>query len=109
METLLNAIATCSAVDVIDILEKRRTPVARLEVLVSAERRTEAPRRIQRLELEFRIDGEGIDAEHAERAIALSFEKYCSVAATLAPDTAVETVVVVNGVAASPVTQTLGT
>ena len=97
VETLLNAIATCSGVDVIDILAKRRTPLARFEVLVSAQRRAEAPRRLQRLELEFRIDGDGIDAEHAERAIQLSFEKYCSVAASLANDIAVETRLTLNG------------
>ena len=97
VETLLNAIATCSGIDVIDILAKRQTPLARFEVLVSAQRRAEAPRRLQRLELEFRIDGDGIDAEHAERAIQLSFEKYCSVAASLASDIAVETRLTLNG------------
>jgi uncharacterized OsmC-like protein len=45
---------------------------------------------------------------HAERAVALAFEKYCSVAATFAPDTVVETVVVVNGVAGTTVEQRLG-
>jgi putative redox protein len=97
VETLLNAIATCSGVDVIDILAKRRTPVTRFEVLVTAERRADAPRRVQRLELEFRIDGVEIDAEQAERAIQLSFEKYCSVAASLASDIAVETKLTLNG------------
>ena len=97
VETLLNACATCSGVDVIDILEKRRTPIERLEVRVSATRRPMAPRRVQRLELEFHIDGALIEAEHAERAIQLSFEKYCSVAASLAPDIVAESVLVLNG------------
>ena len=62
-----------------------------------ATRRSEAPRRVQRLELEFHIDGADIDAEYAERAIQLSFEKYCSVAASLAADVIAETTLVLNG------------
>ena len=98
VETLLNALATCSAVDVLDVLTKRRTPAERLVVNVTATRRTEAPRRVERVDVEFVIDGEGILVEHAERAIQLSFEKYCTVAASLAPDIVAETTLVLNGV-----------
>ena len=97
VETLLNAIATCSGVDVLDILAKRRTPAEQFVVNVTATRRNEAPRRVQRLEIEFRIDGAAIEAQHAERAIELSFEKYCSVAASLAPDIVAETTLILNG------------
>lgn len=97
VETLLNAIASCSGVDVLDILAKRRTPAERFVVNVTATRRSEAPRRVQRLDIEFHVDGPGIEVDHAERAIALSFEKYCSVAASLAPDIVAETTLVLNG------------
>jgi len=102
VETLLNAIATCGSVDVIDILAKRRTPVERFVVNVTATRRAEAPRRVQHLEMEFQIEGAGITVEHADRAIELSFEKYCSVAASLASDIVAETVLVLNGDRGSP-------
>ena len=97
VETLLNAIATCGSVDVIDILAKRRTPAERFIANVTATRRSEAPRRVMHLELELHIDGAGITVDHAERAIELSFEKYCSVAASLAPDIVAETILVLNG------------
>lgn len=97
VETLLGAIATCSGVDVLDILAKRRTPAERFVVDVTATRRTEAPRRVERLEIVFTIDGANIDAADAERAIQLSFEKYCSVAASLAADIETETKLVLNG------------
>ena len=97
VETLLNAIVTCSGVDVVDILAKRRTPVSRFEARIRAERRKEAPRRVERLEIEFHVDGEGIEAEHAERAIELALEKYCSVSASLAPDIVSESRLVLNG------------
>ena len=102
VETLLNALATCSAVDVLDVLAKRRTPAEQLVVNVAATRRTEAPRRVERLDIEFAIDGKGIQVEHAERAIQLSFEKYCTVAASLAPDIVTQTTLVLNGERQAP-------
>ena len=103
VETLLNAIATCSSLDVIDIIAKRRTAVEKLAVKIAAERRPDYPRRIMRLEMEFIIDGAEIEAEHAERAIHLSFERYCSVAGSLGPDIMVETRLTLNGVSREPV------
>jgi putative redox protein len=97
--TLLGALASCSSVDVIEILAKRRTPVEKLEVVVNAERRGDAPKRLLRAHLEFRVTGVGIEAVHAERAIALSIEKYCSVASSLSPDIAISSALVLNGAA----------
>lgn len=97
VETLLNALATCSAVDIIDILAKRKTPVEAMSIHIAAERRPEAPRRVMHLDIEYRIDGPGIERQHAERAIQLSYERYCSVAASLAPDIIAETRLTLNG------------
>jgi putative redox protein len=107
-DALLSALAACSGVDVVDILAKRRTPVERLSIEVEGERRETTPRRFLRLRISFRVDGAGIEAVHAERAVTLAFEKYCTVAASLAPDIVVETVVVLNGVPGAPVAQPLG-
>ncbi len=102
VETLLNAIATCSS---LDIIAKRRTPVERLSVKITAHRRPDYPRRIMRLEMEFVIDGAEIETEHAERAVHLSFERYCSVAGSLGSDIVVETRLTLNGVTGDPVQQ----
>jgi putative redox protein len=109
VETLLNAVATCSAADVIDIIAKRNTPVERLVIRVAAERRPEFPRRVRHLTLEFQIDGAGIERVHAERAIQLSFERYCSVAASLAPDIVTEAKLTLNGEAFPAVPQKVWT
>jgi putative redox protein len=108
-DALLTALATCSAVDVVDILGKRRTPVEQFVVDVEGRRRNEAPRRFEHILLTLRIDGAGIERVHAERAIQLAFEKYCSVAASLAPDIVVETIVVLNGEEGAPVRQRIFT
>ena len=89
----------------VDILAKRRTPVEKLTIDVEGERREDIPRRFVRLTLTYNLDGAGAEALHAERAVALAFEKYCSVAASLAPDIVAETIVVVNGVRGTPVRQ----
>ena len=97
VDALVSALACCTGIDVVDILGKRRTPPTRLVVDAHAERRAEHPRRVERVLLTFTVDGEGIEVEQTERAIALALEKYCSVAATLAPGVVVESTVVVNG------------
>jgi putative redox protein len=104
-DALLSALAACSGIDVVDILAKRRTPVEALAIEVQGERRAEPPRRFVRLTVSYVIYGAGIERVHAERAVQLAFEKYCSVAASLAPDTAVHTVVVLNGEAGQSVPQ----
>src|SRR5438067_11779742 len=85
-ETLLSALATCVSYDVIDILEKQRTPIASLEIDVVGERVETIPRRYKHITLKFRIGGPGIEQDKALRAIELSANKYCSVRETLRPD-----------------------
>jgi putative redox protein len=97
VDALLSAFGACAAIDVVEILEKRRTPVERLTVEVVGTRVTTTPRRLRHVRLEFRIDGAGIERVHAERAIELSVEKYCSVRASLAPDIVIEKALVLNG------------
>ena len=105
VDALVSALATCIGIDVVDILGKRRTPPSRLVIEAHAERRAEHPRRVERVKMDFVVDGDGIEIGHTERAVGLALEKYCSVAATLATDVVVETRVVVNGEAGALVTQ----
>ena len=97
MDALLSALAACAGIDVVDILGKRRTPPQQFRVEAAGTRRETPPRRYTHVRLRFVLDGDAIEAVHAERAIALAFETYCSVAASLAPDTVLETTLVLNG------------
>jgi putative redox protein len=90
VDGLLASLATCTLVDVVDILAKRRTPVASLEMEVVAERVDTVPRRLKHVTLNYRIDGAGIERVHAERAVELAVTKYCSVRDSLRPDVPVE-------------------
>jgi putative redox protein len=104
IDSVLGALAACSGIDVVEYLAKRRTPVEAFDVEVTAIRRGTAPRRVLSAGLEFRLDGRAIEAEHAERAVALAFGRYCSVAASLAPDIAFELTLRLNGGEPRPVT-----
>jgi putative redox protein len=91
VDVLLTALATCSSIDVVGILAKRRTPVHALEIDVVGERaNNRVPRKLIRIVLTFRIAGAGIEREHAERAIDLAVNKYCSVRDSLDPKIPVE-------------------
>lgn len=91
VDVLLTALASCSSIDVIGILAKRRTPVKSLEIDVVGERADDrVPRKVRRILLTFRITGAGIEREHAERAVELSVTKYCSVRDSLDPGIPIE-------------------
>ena len=90
VDTLIGALAACAAIDVVEILAKRRTPVASLQVQATGERAHATPARVTRAVLAFTISGAGIERVHAERAIDLSVNKYCSVRDSLDPEMPVE-------------------
>lgn len=86
VELLLVAAATCTAADVVIILQKQRIKLAALEVAVLGTRRETEPRRYTAIAFHFTVRGDGADETKARRAIDLSLEKYCSVVSSLAPD-----------------------
>ncbi|OLC08016.1 MAG: hypothetical protein AUH41_09195 [Gemmatimonadetes bacterium 13_1_40CM_66_11] len=89
VEMLLLAAATCTASDVVIILQKQRVELESLEILVRGTRRDEEPRRYTAIAFHFIVRGEGADDTKVRRAVDLSLEKYCSVVASLAPDIAI--------------------
>jgi len=82
-ELVLSALAGCASVDVVDILAKKRTPLSHLKVEVSAEQDSDPPWTFRKIHLKFIVRGEGLTEKNVEQAIALSKEKYCSVASSL--------------------------
>lgn len=86
VEILLEALGACSAVDVVVILEKSRTPAARLEVSLAGNRHDPEPRYFTDTTVRFDIWGADIRPETVRRAINLSFTKYCSVYHSLRGD-----------------------
>lgn len=97
MEALLGSVATCMAYDVVEIMKKRRTPLASYCMEVEGERVDEIPARYTQIVVRHVVKGDGITAESLQRAAQLSHEKYCSVAASLNCEILVETVLKEEG------------
>ena len=85
LELLLLALGGCTGADVVAILKKKRERVTDYRVEIRGERREEHPRSYKRLELRHIVRGYSIAEASVARAVQLSSEKYCSVAATLRP------------------------
>lgn len=84
MEMVLLGLGGCSAFDVVHILQKGRRAVAACEVEIDAERAAVDPKVFTRIHMHFIVRGAELDRARVERAVALSADKYCSVARMLA-------------------------
>jgi len=85
VELLLIALGSCTAVDVISILQKKRERVTDYRVEVRGTRREEHPRAYTRMEVRHIVRGQNVSERSVASAVELSETKYCSVAATLRP------------------------
>jgi putative redox protein len=72
------ALAGCMTMDVAYILTKGRQTFHALRSHLVADRSGDDPHRIVRMHLQVTVEGE-LPAEAVARALALSYEKYCSV------------------------------
>ena len=82
-ELLLVALASCTAVDVVEILNKKRAGLQSLEISAEAEQEKDPPWTFRKIHLSYRLKGSNLAEKDVAQAIDLSEEKYCSVAATL--------------------------
>ncbi len=83
MEMVLMATGSCSAIDVVSILQKGRNEVTDCEVRLTSERREEALRLFTHINLHFIVTGRDLSDNVVGRAVSLSADKYCSVSLML--------------------------
>lgn len=83
MEMILLGLGGCTSIDVLMILKKQRQKVTDCWVEIEGERREDIPKVYVNIHSHFVVTGRGLDPAKVERAIQLSAEKYCSVAAML--------------------------
>jgi putative redox protein len=82
-DLLLLAVGTCSAVDVVGILEKKRAELRALDIQVTSEQDAEPPWTFRKVHIAYTLQGRKLTDKAVQQAIELSEEKYCSVAATI--------------------------
>ncbi len=98
MELLLMALAGCSSIDIIAILNKQKINPTDLKMDVEGKRiGGVVPSLFHKISVDVRLEGD-IPLEKAKRAVSLSFDKYCSVAKTLEFSTPIKYSIFLNGV-----------
>jgi putative redox protein len=80
---LLSGLAGCSGIDVVEMLQKMRVPFSKLQIVTESEQTEEHPRVFKDIHIEYRIDAPAEAEDKVKRAVDLSIEKYCGVAAML--------------------------
>lgn len=83
IELLLIGLGGCTGMDVVTLLQKRKVRYDRFEIQLKADRATEHPKVITKIEMEYIFYGKEISSKDVEEAITLSQTKYCSVSAML--------------------------
>lgn len=83
MQTLLMGLGGCGGVDIVSILQKQRQTIRSFKMIIEGEREADKePALWKKVHIRFQFGGD-ITLDKAQKACALSLDKYCSVAATL--------------------------
>lgn len=83
-QMLLGALAGCSGMDVVGILDKMKATYSTLEIIAEAEQTDTHPKVFKFINLIYKSDILEDDLDKLQKAITLSKEKYCGVSAMLA-------------------------
>jgi putative redox protein len=82
-DLLLLSLGSCTAVDVVGILLKKRQKLTGLKVVVSGPQQADPPWAFESFHVHYIVRGRGLSEQAVADAIDLSDSKYCSVSATL--------------------------
>lgn len=83
VETVLSALAACTAMDVISIASKKRQVLTGYEIEASGSQRDEYPQVYTEIDLVHVFRGDGLSEAALRRSIELSATKYCPVSAMI--------------------------
>ncbi len=83
MELVLSAVAGCAAVDIVDILKKRRKTILSFVIDSDGTRQETAPKYYTAIHCIYRVVSPDVTTDELEKAAALTIEKYCSVVSSL--------------------------
>jgi putative redox protein len=82
MEAVLMALCSCTSVDVVSILKKKRQEIKGLKVSANAKQAEAPPRVFTHIKLTYAVSGK-LSRKAVEDAVSLSKNKYCSVSLML--------------------------
>ena len=87
---LLTGLAGCTGIDVESLLEKMRVPFGSMEITATTETTEEHPKVFKAIHLVYKIKTGEENRDKVKKAIDLSLEKYCGVAAMLQKNSAID-------------------
>ena len=93
---VLTALGGCTGMDVVSLLKKMQMPFDSLAIEVEGEAREEHPQVYTRIHIRYILKGDALDQDKIQKAIGLSLDKYCAVAAMLSKTAAVGHEVLLN-------------
>lgn len=83
MELVLNALGACAAMDIVEMLKKRKLEVIGYRIELEGERADAIPAYYTHMRARHIFNVPGLDQQTAERFVDLAMNKYCSVASSL--------------------------
>ncbi|WP_421942892.1 OsmC family protein [Pedobacter sp.] len=79
MEMLLIGLGGCSGIDMVNVLTKQKEPLDDIKIAINATRKDEEmPPIFDVIDIHFDLTGD-LSVAKVERALAMTFDKYCSV------------------------------
>jgi len=79
MEMLLVGLGGCSGIDMVNVLTKQKEPLDDIKIVINATRKEEElPPIFHEIDIHFDLYG-NLSQTKVERALAMTFDKYCSV------------------------------
>ncbi len=81
-ELVLSAVAGCTGIDIISILQKMRLEPISFQMDIKGDRAEDHPKRFTHIHIHYALEGD-LPEEKVVRAIELSNDKYCSVSHSL--------------------------
>ena len=76
---MLSALASCSGLDVVSVLEKMKVTDYDFKMDVEGELTQEHPKYFHKVKIDYHFTGENLNQKKIKKAIDLSVEKYCGV------------------------------
>ena len=76
---MMVALAGCTGMDVVSLLNKMRVDYESLNVKIDGELTEEHPKHFTKMKVIYELKGENIDIKKVQKAVDLSKEKYCGV------------------------------
>ncbi|MGF1925792.1 MAG: OsmC family protein [Bacteroidia bacterium] len=80
MEMMLVGLGGCSGIDMVNVLSKQKEPLEDIKIRIQATRKDEeTPPIFDVIDIHFELAGD-LSSAKVERALKMTFDKYCSVA-----------------------------